>query len=73
MILTKMKETAEAFLGETVKNAVIKILPRIRLNVIPFMPTSACLFFNVQFYSRIGPLIEMKSIITLYSVHNSWA
>lgn len=25
MILTKMKETAEAFLGETVKNAVITV------------------------------------------------
>lgn len=25
MVLTKMKETAEAFLGETIKNAVITV------------------------------------------------
>ena len=33
-VLTKMKETAEGYLGTTVKNAVVTVRPHFRLNII---------------------------------------
>jgi endoplasmic reticulum chaperone BiP len=50
MVLTKMKETAEAFLGKKIKDAVVTVPGKFPFRTLPvYMILSVCISFDVSF------------------------